>query len=67
MLVRHVRHFPNYARTTINEIIGEAEQRFDLPRQVTIRPCAPRSRWTAAWTTPLEAYLKLVLPPEPAS
>lgn len=68
MLGWHVRHFPHYAQTTINDIIGEAERRLDMPRQVTIRSLRTALTLDGGLDEEtLEAYLKLVLPPEHTS
>lgn len=68
MLGWHVRHFPHSAQTVINDIIGEAERRLDMPRQVTIRSLSNALTMDSGLDgKTLEAYLKLVLPPENAS
>lgn len=68
MLGWHVRHFPHSAQTVINDIVGEAERRFAMPRQVTIRSLSTALTLDGGLDQEtLETYLKRVLPPEHAS
>jgi hypothetical protein len=65
MLDWFIRHHPNHAQHTIGEIVGEAERRLNVPRQISARTLRTTLSMDGQLdATALSEYLDRVLPPD---